>query len=533
MKFLDLFSGIGGFRLAMERAGHECVGFCEIDKYARASYKAMYDTKGEKEYHDITGISDDDFRLLNGHVDIITGGFPCQAFSMAGNRRGFDDTRGTLFFDVARAAKAIQPSFLLLENVKGLLNHDKGNTFKTIIATLDELGYGVEWGVFNSKFWGVPQNRERVILLCTRQDLEQKHFRLFDLLKRQETATVDVRLKDILETHVDEKFYLSKPQTDKLVLNSNLLETGSVPDINQIGKTKSDKRDNPNRGRVYDENGLSPTLNCMEGGGLQPHIKENVSRETIQTPVSYNRNDGVKKEIDRAYALNASDHRGLNRNQDQNVVMETVKIKEAVKAGYKEAKPGDGVDVAHLNSTTRRGRVGDQIAQTLTCKDDMAVVIGASRGRDLNGSRKQRLETNGTDASNALTTVQKDNYVIESKEKFGRMGRQAADTFNEKPCGSGDTINPYNKTVDTSGNSPTLTTRPEGFKTAVLPVVEDEPKSPTLRIRKLTPRECFRLQAFPDELFDKAEKVNSNSQLYKQAGNSVTVSVIEAVAKTI
>ena len=159
MKFLDLFAGIGGFRLGMEAAGHECIGFCEIDKFARASYKAIHNTEGEIELHDITTVTDDEVRAI-GDVDVICGGFPCQAFSIAGARRGFEDTRGTLFFEIARFASILKPKYLFLENVKGLLNHDKGNTFKTIIGALDELGYDVEWQVLNSKNFGVPQNRE-------------------------------------------------------------------------------------------------------------------------------------------------------------------------------------------------------------------------------------------------------------------------------------------------------------------------------------------------------------------------------------
>lgn len=144
MKFLDLFAGIGGFRLGMESAGHECVGFCEIDKYARASYKAIHNTEGEIELHDITRVTDESIRRF-GSVDVICGGFPCQAFSIAGNRRGFEDTRGTLFFEIARFASILRPKYLFLENVRGLLNHDGGATFETIIRTLDELGYDVEW----------------------------------------------------------------------------------------------------------------------------------------------------------------------------------------------------------------------------------------------------------------------------------------------------------------------------------------------------------------------------------------------------
>lgn len=147
MKFLDLFAGIGGFRLGMERAGHECVGYVEIDKFARKSYAAIHNTEGEWTAHDITAVADDDIRRLRDRrqIDIICGGFPCQAFSIAGKRKGFDDTRGTLFFEIARFANIIRPRYLFLENVRGLLSHDGGDTFETILRTLDELGYDVEW----------------------------------------------------------------------------------------------------------------------------------------------------------------------------------------------------------------------------------------------------------------------------------------------------------------------------------------------------------------------------------------------------
>lgn len=163
MNFFDCFAGIGGFRLGMESHGHTCIGFCEIDKFARRSYQAIFDTEGELEYHDITAITDDQLRQLRGQVDVLCGGFPCQAFSLAGRRLGFEDTRGTLFFELARCAKEIQPSYLFFENVKGLLSHDQGRTYATILNTLDELGYHVEWQVLNSKDFGLPQNRELVV----------------------------------------------------------------------------------------------------------------------------------------------------------------------------------------------------------------------------------------------------------------------------------------------------------------------------------------------------------------------------------
>ena len=156
MKFLDLFSGIGGFRLGLEMAGHECIGHVEIDKYANQSYRAIHQPKESEFFHeDITTITDESIRGLRDRgIDIIAGGFPCQAFSIAGARKGFEDTRGTLFFDIARMARIIRPKYLFLENVKGLLSHDNGDTFETILRTLDEIGYDAEWQVLNSKHFG-------------------------------------------------------------------------------------------------------------------------------------------------------------------------------------------------------------------------------------------------------------------------------------------------------------------------------------------------------------------------------------------
>lgn len=341
MKFLDLFSGIGGFRLGLERAGHECVGYVEWDKYARKSYEAIHKTEGEWTKNDITTVTDSEWRELRGKVDIITGGFPCQSFSIAGKREGFaDKTKGTLFFEIARAAKQIQPQLLFLENVKGLLNHDKGNTFRTILSTLDELGYDAEWQLLNSKDFGVPQNRERVFIIG------------------------HLRGGSGREVFPIEGSYGSINKNDIKAVND--------------GKKIREQIGFESINRFYDVEGISPCLNTMSGGGREPKIM----------------------------------------------------VREATKQGYAIAEPGDSINFEHPNSKTRRGRVGKGVANTLT----------------------------------------------------------------------------------TSCNQGTL----ENF-----------------RIRKLTPLECWRLQGFPDSAFRAAEQVNSNSQLYKQAGNSVTVNVIEAIAKVI
>ncbi|VIV95123.1 type II DNA modification methyltransferase [Streptococcus pneumoniae] len=377
MKFLDLFAGIGGFRIGMESAGHECIGFCEIDKFARASYKAIHDTKGEIELHDITTVSDDTIRGI-GHVDVICGGFPCQAFSIAGNRRGFEDTRGTLFFEIARFASIFKPRYLFLENVKGLLNHDRGNTFEVILSALDELGYDVEWQVLNSKNFGVPQNRERVFIIG---HLRREHTRrIFPLSGKNQSTS-----------------------------NQSVMKIGN---INPSG--------NGMNGEVYQADGLAPTLTTNKGEGQKIAIKSNTIKQFGVLQPNFNQ-CGVVYETDGiAPTIRAYQGGGLEPK---------IRVKEATKQGYQEAEIGDSVNLSHPNSKTRRGRVGKQIANTL--------LTGESQG-----------------------------------------------------------------------------------------VVE-----PDFRIRKLTPRECWRLQGFPDWAFDKAQEVNSNSQLYKQAGNSVTVNVISAIAQ--
>lgn len=189
MKYLDLFAGYGGFSLGIQRAYENisatkrkeqrwvaehlsnyyqkpllasqplCVGFSEINKYAISAYKKHYPT--HQNYGDITKINPEELP----DFDLLVGGFPCQAFSIAGKRLGFDDTRGTLFFDVAKILEVKRPRLCLLENVKGLLSHDSGRTFRTILTTLVKLGYDIEWQVLNSKDFGVPQNRERVFII--------------------------------------------------------------------------------------------------------------------------------------------------------------------------------------------------------------------------------------------------------------------------------------------------------------------------------------------------------------------------------
>ena len=231
MKFLELCAGIGGFRQALENLGCECVGYSEIDKHAIKLYSAWYND--ERNFGDITKIEAEklpDFELL-------VGGFPCQAFSVAGKRGGFNDTRGTIFFDFARIMKAKKPKFAIFENVKGLLNHDGGKTYETMLRTLDELGYNAQWGILNTKFHGLPQNRERVYIVA-------------NLRERSSTKILFERGDDI---------------TDKMERTESEIsgELGAKTGLYKIGTIGNDSLSN----RIYSDKGVSATLCAGNNGG--------------------------------------------------------------------------------------------------------------------------------------------------------------------------------------------------------------------------------------------------------------------------
>lgn len=194
LTFFDFFSGIGGFRIGLERAGFKCVGYCDCDKYANQLYSNYFDTEKEYFFNDITKINTSELP----DFDILCGGFPCQSFSIAGKRRGFEDTRGTMFFEIARILSDKRPRYFILENVKGLLNHNGGKTFQTILKVLSDIGYQVQWQLLNSKFFGVPQNRERVYIVgCYGKECIGK---IFPLTGTSQQNSCEINLKQITET---------------------------------------------------------------------------------------------------------------------------------------------------------------------------------------------------------------------------------------------------------------------------------------------------------------------------------------------
>src|SRR5699024_1911907 len=315
--YASLFAGIGGFEQALNKIGGTCVFASEIDRFAQRAYEALY---GEKPKGDITEIESED---VPDH-DLLVGGFPCQAFSVAGRREGFEDTRGTLFFDIARIAEEKQPKALLLENVKGLVNHDKGNTLDTMIRALNDIGYIVDFDVLNSKYFGVPQNRERIFIVAIREDLideedwiytkgqtivpkgkrringwaktfnfdfpnsetkydhytksERDRIRAAKRILDDEEASeqrkknakerieelskvvekyvhlkpkVTTRLRDILETNVDEKYYLDEKKAEELV--AKLEERTDANATEYTVKGDLFTRNNPQRQNGFDD----------------------------------------------------------------------------------------------------------------------------------------------------------------------------------------------------------------------------------------------------------------------------------------
>lgn len=433
--------------------GHEyqLIGYCEIDKYASNAYSQIHGVSENYNLVDVTKVN----TVLMDDVDLITYGFPCQDISAAGKQRGFEDkdgnrTRSGLFFEALRIIEETRPLYAIAENVKALTSKKFEKEFKTVLDSLDGAGYNNYWAVLNAKDYGIPQNRERVFIVSIRKDIDKSGF------KFPEKMPLNIRVKDVLENDVDEKYYINTDKAKELIkkfveknqineIDKNpkiqwcgsynghqsgnvvyergicncidvaghvepqkiMIKKDSVKQIGNIVTTGNFK--NPQRGRIYDSEGISPCLNTMQGGGLEPKFIEPV--------------------------ICAS--RGKNPDN-----------------------PSD---------------------------------------RTAGIPTEQRLEPNTDGVSNTLTTVQKDNYVVEHKI--------IDDTFGfEKEARIYD---------DTA---PALRSSRSGLK------VTDA----KFRIRKLTPLECFRLMGFSDEEFNRIKGV-SNTQLYKMAGNSIVVNVLEGI----
>ena len=548
MKVLSLFSGIGAFEKALDNKNiaYGLVAYCEVDKYASKSYAAIHNVTEEMNLGDITKVNE---KELPKDIDLVTYGFPCQDISLAGKQKGLfnedgSQTRSGLFFEALRIIEETKPKVAIAENVKNLVGKKFKEQFGIVLDSLDKAGYNNRWCILNAKDFGIPQNRERVFIISIRKDIDTGMFQF------PEGFPLELRLKDMLEDEVDEKFYISDKQIKNINITDRFFEIHRVgntisggerseilgtdgicscltatdykqpkqildpiliggmqkhqsiktdgicttltssmgtgggyvpmitePIVKQIGNCCPTKtRENPNQGRIYDKDGLSPSLNCMEGGNRQPFVV-------------------------------------VNTNNSK---------------GYDIAEVGDYINIERPNSTTRRGRVGHGVSQCLDTKENHCVVtaeptinvIGnyspsghdASRIVSADGLAPTVKENHGT----VTATVVADPSIL----KVGNIypsGGQNGNIYSE------DGISPTiaSGVTNTKGNG--------GIGSSNAPKILQQ----NLRIRKLTPKECFRLQGFSDEDFAKAEKVCSNTQLYKQAGNSICVPVIEHIYESL
>lgn len=436
------FSGVGAFNQALIRLGIEYkeIFACDMDKYARQTFIHNY---GEPEYYP-TNVYDR--AIPNESLDIYMTSPPCQAFSLAGKRLGKEDKRGILFFNSHEFIQKNKPRYFIFENVKGLLSDNGGKTFSEWVNLLggksingnpvifpyeDTVPYHLYYKVLNAKHHGVPQNRERVFLIGIRDD-EDNNFRF--PVEEQLTK----RLKDVLEDEVDDKYFLSAERIETIT--------------------------NSERGIGFTDTENKTTSNCL----LTGYAKNPTDAEYIKVKYQKEIEQSINQDI--CTGIDASYYKGFGVRQGK--CRQVVKVKSATSKGYEEATEDDSINLSVPNSETRRGRVGKGVAQTLDTGCNQGIMIGAFRGRNTDNpsdrttgiSTEQRLEINKDGVSNTLTSVQKDNVVVEQ-----------------------------------------------------------------YKIRRLTPRECFRLMDFPDTFTWPV----SDSQAYKQAGNSIVVNVLYKIIKNL
>lgn len=453
MKFIDFFAGIGGFRRGMELAGHECVGFCEFDKFATASYISMHLLTDEQrkalenipikkrqkeilkeEYRNGEWYANDIRRVYAGDIpkaDCWCFGFPCQDISVAGKQAGFQGNRSSLFFRVmylvGQLKEEDKPTYLFIENVKNLLSVNGGWDFARLLIEMERHGYDAEWQVLNSKDFGVPQNRERCFIIG--------HLRGRSASKVFPIEGTDGKNSVQIIGHRDG--YRRNTQVFAPDGITETLDTGQgggrghhvvLPCFIDLS---------------YQETELTNKARCLQARynkGIANHKAEvsGVAIPVLTPDRAEKRQNGrrFKEDGEPMFTLTGQDRHGI-----------AIEVKEATKQGYAECRVGiDSVNFSMPNSKTRRGRVGQEIANTLDTSCDQGIFVQVSE---------------------ELTV-----YAV---------------WYEKYQC--------------------------------------------YIAIRKLTPKECFRLQGWSDDYFKKAQFVNSDSQLYKQAGNGVTVTVIETIAR--
>ena len=421
IKLLSLFSGIGAFECALRKGGHEfqTINYCEIDKYASAAYSMIHNVDESLNLHDVRKVS----TLLFPDVDLVTYGFPCQDISIAGRQKGFEDgagnrTRSGLFFEALRIIQDLQPKWAICENVKALTMKKFRNEFKTVLESLERAGYRNYYQVLNAKDFGIPQNRERVFIVSIRKDIEQEF--IFP-----ETQVLNLRVRDLLEKDVPEKFFINTP--------------------NAIALAR----------KIAEEIELN-----------HPAVLRSVRTD-------------YGKEIRTAYEQGEIHEKRANMREF-------------------ECRPDDLCNT--LTTVLKDNYIAEPVMRTV---GDLGV--GGQRGRVFS--------TNGIVGCLSVTDYKDPPKILQ----VGNIVK------------TGQFDNPQRGRIyDPDGLAPTLNTCSGG---GLEPKFIDR-SCVDVRIRKLTPRECFRLMGFADDDFDKIKGI-SNSQLYKMAGNSIVVNVLTEIFKEL
>lgn len=343
LNYFSLFSGIGAFEKALDNLGipYNLLAYCEIDKHASKAYSLIHGVPEDKNLQDVTKV---DMLDIEDRVDLITYGFPCQDISNAGKQKGFTDengerTRSGLFFEALRIIDDYRPKFAIAENVKALTSKKFTEEFKTVLESLEEIGYNNYWKVLNAKDYGIPQNRERVFIISIRKDID-KGFTF------PQPIPLELRLKDILEDNVDERFYLSDDRIGSLIEH----------------KRRNKEKGNGFGARFVTENDIDSGLTTSPEKSSGQYLK--VINVGNVNPSGKGQNGQVIDSEGLARTIT------LEKGEGQKVL-----VREATKKGYAEAYPGDSINLEHPNSKTRRGRVGKEVAQTLTTSCNQAVVV--------------------------------------------------------------------------------------------------------------------------------------------------------------
>lgn len=554
IKLLSLFSGIGAFETALRRGGHDyqLIGYCEIDKYAANAYSQIHGVSENYNLVDVTKVN----TVLMDDVDLITYGFPCQDISAAGKQRGFEDkdgnrTRSGLFFEALRIIEESCPLYAIAENVKALTSKKFEKEFKTVLDSLDAAGYNNYWAVLNAKDYGIPQNRERVFIVSIRKDIDNGGF------KFPEKMPLNIRVKDILENSVDEKYYINTEKARQLIKKlldknritgvevcdatvnapnvrdisnaiisrydagiSNQRSWGTAviePHVKRLGNLYSETAGGARAGNTYDPEGLSPTLQTAQGGNRQPLI--------IEPPV-----------------ICASRGRNPDNPGDRKAGIPTEQRLEPNTDGVSNTLTTVQKDNYLLESAVLRQERTEYGKQIRKAYENGEITEKRSNIRELS--------PRDDGITNTLTTVQKDNYLLEAPQinvvgnlrGHSQLGRVFSTDGLSGCLSHADAKEPIkilqpvvigstqqHAAVKNDGVCPCLTAC-MGTGGGQIPMITDNQQNDCCgyRIRKLTPLECFRLMGFSDEEFNRIKGV-SNTQLYKMAGNSIVVNVLEGI----